>query len=83
MKKALIYILAFIVGGAIGFSINNYIPDSLSFLKNGPFNIPIFGGIGFGICALAYKEYKKLWFVPLIIGVGLIVTLPLMYLIFG
>jgi hypothetical protein len=83
LKKALFYFLAFMVGGVIGISILNYIPDSLSFLSNGPFNFPIFGAIGFGICALVYKEYKKLLFVPLIIIVGFIVTLPFIYLILG
>lgn len=83
MKKALFYILSFIIGGVIGISIINYIPDSLSFLNNGPFNFCIYGAIGFGICAIIYKEYKKLWFVPLIILVGFIITFPLIFLIFG
>lgn len=83
LKKALFYFLAFMVGGVIGISIINYIPYSLSFLNNGPFNFPIYGAIGYGICALVYKEYKKLLFVPLIILIGFIITLPLIYIILG
>lgn len=78
LKKALIYFLAFMVGGIIGILILGHIPDSLSFLSNGPLNFPIFGAIGFGICAIVYKEYKKLLLVPVIafvIGLALLVFL--------
>jgi sugar phosphate permease len=78
MKKALIYFLAFMGGGLIGILILGHVPDSLSFLSNGPLNFPIFGAIGFGICAIVYKEYKKLLLVPVIafvVGLVLLVTL--------
>ena len=72
MKKALIYFLAFLAGGIFGILILGHIPDSLSFLSNGPLNFPIFGAIGFGICAIVFKEYKKLLLVPVIaIVIGL------------
>jgi hypothetical protein len=78
LKKALIYFLAFMVGGIIGILILGHIPDSLSFLNNGPLNFPIFGAIGFGICPIVYKEYKKLLLVPVIafvIGLAILVFL--------
>jgi len=78
LKKTLIYILAFLVGGGIGIAILGHIPDSLSFLSNGPLNFPIFGAIGFGVCAIVYKEYKKLLLVPVIavvVGIILLVVL--------
>ena len=78
MKKALIYFLAFLGGGILGMAILPYVPDSLSFLSNGPLNFPIFGAVGFGIAAVAYKQYKLLLLVPVIafvVGLGLLVFL--------
>jgi hypothetical protein len=79
LKKTLIYILAFVIGGLIGLAILGHIPDSLSFLSNGPLNFPIFGAIGFGICAILYKEYKKLLLVPVIAVVVGILTLIFLF----
>jgi hypothetical protein len=81
LKKALIYFLSFIVGGIIGIAILSLgpIPDSLSFLSNGPLNFPIFGAIGFGICAVYYKEYLKLLLVPVIAVVIGLATLIFLF----
>jgi hypothetical protein len=78
LKKVLIYILAFLGGGLFGMAILPYVPNSLSFLSNGPLNFPIFGALGFGICAVAYKQYKLLLLVPVIafvVGLGVLVFL--------
>jgi hypothetical protein len=79
LKKTFFYLLAFLIGGVIGIAILGHIPDSLSFLSNGPLNFPIFGSIGFGICAIIYKEYKKLLLVPLIAIVVTILTLLFLF----
>jgi hypothetical protein len=81
MKKALIYFLSFVVGGFIGLAILKLgpFPDSLSFLSNGPLNFPIFGAIGFGICAIVYKEYLKLLLVPVIAVVIGLATLIFLF----
>jgi hypothetical protein len=79
MKKALFYFLSFIVGGIFGLAILGHIPDSLSFLSNGPLNFPIFGAIGFGICAIVYKEYLKLLLVPVIAVVIGLATLIFLF----
>ena len=76
MKKVLIYILAFVGGGLFGMAILPYVPDALSFLSNGLLNFPIFGAVGFGIAAVAFKQYKLLLLVPVIaflVGLGLLV----------
>ena len=78
MKRALIYLLAFVGGGLFGMAILPYVPNFLSFLSNGPLNFPIFGAVGFGIAAIAYKQYKLLLLVPVIVfvvGLGLLVLL--------
>ncbi len=79
MKKALIYFLSFVVGGIIGLAIVGHVPDSLSFLSNGPLNFPIFGAVGFGICAIVYKEYLKLLLVPVIAFVIGLATLVFLF----
>ncbi len=81
MKKRMMYLLAFLIGAVIGMTLIEYLPDSMHILKNGIFNWAIYGALGFGICALVYREYKKLWFVPLFIIIGLIITFPVLYLL--
>ncbi len=79
MKKALIYFLSFLGGGLIGLVILGHVPDALSFLSNGPLNFPIFGAIGFGICAIVYKQYKLLLLVPIIAVVVGLATLIFLF----
>jgi hypothetical protein len=79
MKKALIYLLSFLGGGLFGLAILGHVPDSLSFLSNGPLNFGIFGAVGFGICAIVYKEYIKLLLVPVIAVVIGLATLIFLF----
>lgn len=79
MKKHLIYIAVLLGSGLFGLLINNYVPDALSFLKNGPLNFALYGAAGFGICALVYKEYLKLLWVPVIAVVGVLGTLVYLF----
>ncbi len=81
LKKKLMYLLSFLIGAVIGMTLIDYLPDSMHIFKNGIFNWAIYGAIGFGICALVYKEYKKLWVVPLIIIIGLVFTFPVLYIL--
>jgi hypothetical protein len=64
------FILGAVTGIGIAFGANRSQADQIGHSLT---NIFFFGSVGFALCALKNKEYKKLWFIPIFLLTGFLV----------